>query len=365
MSSFTRPSRREEIAAFKKAGGRIAAVLPIHYPRALLRAHGFLPVEVWGPSQHDPSAAMAHLPAYTCSIVRHGLAFILEGGIEDCDLVVVPHCCDTLQGLGSLLRDLVRPRQTVLTPYLPRGERAHALAFLERELAEFSRALVKLSGTEPSDKELCRAIEYEERADGVLARLHLVRADITLEDPDFFTLLRCREYLTAERFVDVARPWLDPTVVERSKVRRKLRPLVLSGILPEPVGLLAAIDRAGARVVANDLACCGRRLYQPGSSKAPLTRLAESLLSGPPDPMLGSPIADRVDHLRRLVQQYEAAGVLFAAMKFCEPEQFDLPELRAGLQRAGVPSIVVEVDQSAALPQQVVTRIQAFVEMEP
>jgi len=55
--------------------------------------------------------------------------------------------------------------------------------------------------------------------------------------------------------------------------------------------------------------------------------------------------------------------VVFYDVKFCEPEQFDLPQLRAGLQSSGLPSISLEVDLSGGLSHQVVTRLEAFVEM--
>ena len=77
--------------------GRVAAVLPVHNPRALLRAHGFLPVEIWGPPGHALASGDVHLQAYTCSVVRHALAFISDGGLQGrADCVVVPHACDSL-----------------------------------------------------------------------------------------------------------------------------------------------------------------------------------------------------------------------------------------------------------------------------
>ncbi len=68
------PHRIETIRAHKARGGRVAAVLPIHYPRALLRAFDILPVEVWGPPPVDATRGSAHLQPYVCSIVRNALA---------------------------------------------------------------------------------------------------------------------------------------------------------------------------------------------------------------------------------------------------------------------------------------------------
>ena len=124
------PDRLGVIDAHHEQGGLVAAVLPIHYPRALWRAFGVLPVEVWGPPGADPSPAAAHLQSYLCPIVQHALGFYLAGGLDIVDLIVVPHACDSLQGLASVLLDFISPRQPVIPLYLPRGRRESDVDFL-------------------------------------------------------------------------------------------------------------------------------------------------------------------------------------------------------------------------------------------
>ncbi len=127
------PPRSEVIRRQRESGGRVAAVLPIHYPRALLRAFDILPVEVWGPPHVNASHASAHLQPYVCSIVRNALSFLQAGGLDGVDLVVVPHTCDSLQGLGSILIDFARPAQPVLPLYIPR-HKASTLTHIDSNL---------------------------------------------------------------------------------------------------------------------------------------------------------------------------------------------------------------------------------------
>src|SRR5512143_3353532 len=96
------PHRLAVAHAHKERGGLVAAVFPIHYPRALLRAFDILPVEVWGPPKLDSSLGAAHVQPYICSIVRNALSFVLSGGLDVTDFLIVPHACDSLQGLGSV-----------------------------------------------------------------------------------------------------------------------------------------------------------------------------------------------------------------------------------------------------------------------
>ncbi|MFH1809756.1 MAG: 2-hydroxyacyl-CoA dehydratase family protein [Pseudomonadota bacterium] len=353
------PSRSQVMRELTGQGQRLAAVYPIHYPRALLRAFGFSPVEVWGPPQVDPDKGNAHLQAYVCSVVRNGLSFVLDGKLDGTELIVVPHCCDSLQGLGSLLMDFVAPRQPVLPLYLPRGRRPLDLDFFENELAAMALRLREITGQQPDDRSLREAQEREEEADALLIRLHAERLHLSLDDALFYRLVRSREYLPAEQFSPIAR-----RALELRELREKPGlGVILSGILPEPPELLETLRQAGARVVGDDLACTGRRLYPAGRSERPLRRMAESLLGGPPDPMLGASIAERGEALQAMARRGQARGVIFHSIKFCEPELFDQPQLKTLLEAGGLATLSIEHDLNDSLPMQVATRIEAFVEM--
>ncbi len=375
------PRRSEAIAAFKQQGGSVAAVFPIHYPRALLRAFDILPVEVWGPPRVDTSYGAEHLQPNICSIVRNGLSFLLSGGLDVADILVVPHACDSLQGLGSILIDLITTRQTVVPIYLPRGRRESDVGFLAQEFRSVYHRLETITGRVPTDDQLLACIEREEQADALLSDLYRNRSSMTLADGGFYRLIRAREFLPAETFIELAREPLERAVprscpsaaeLDESAARSEARaegcerhptPIFLSGIVPEPMELLDAISEMGAMVVADDLACCGRRLYPSGASEEPLRRMAERLIHAPPDPTRGSPIGDRLTHFKRTVEESGAKGVVFYDVKFCDPELFDLPILSEGLNQAGIPSLAVEVDISDPLPHQVLTRMEAFLEM--
>jgi benzoyl-CoA reductase/2-hydroxyglutaryl-CoA dehydratase subunit BcrC/BadD/HgdB len=353
------PRRSEVARMYKQQGGMVGAVLPIHYPRALLRAFNILPMEVWGPPRVDIDHGAAHLQSYVCSVVRNALSFLKIGGLDVVDLIIVPHACDSLQGLGSVLVDFVKPVQHVIPLYPPRGKGEGAIAYFADEMRSMYRQLEGITHRSPSNDELLESIQREETADGLLINLHSKRKNLRLSDYEFYRLIRAREFVPAETFSQLAQAALDQV----SKPVRDGIPIVLSGIVPEPMELLKSISGFGGLVVADDLACCGRRLYPAGSSDDPFVRMAERILEAPPDWSRGSPISDRLDHLIRLSEMNEAKGVVFYNVKFCEPELFDHPDLRRGLQEAGIPTTLVEVDLNEPLSNQILTRIEAFFEM--
>jgi benzoyl-CoA reductase/2-hydroxyglutaryl-CoA dehydratase subunit BcrC/BadD/HgdB len=353
------PSRAQAIADHREAGGRIAAVLPVHAPRALFRAFGLLPVEVWGPPGKDTSVGAARLQAYTCSVVRSGLAFMQSGGLDVTDVVLVPHACDSLQGLGSVLLDFVQPDKLVAPLYFPRDAGPAGVEFLTAEIRVLRRKLKEHTGATVTDEELHAAITREEQADAVLAELHAARLHLPGSDADFYRVVRAREFLPAERFTELGREALKARIPEQRSGTR----ILLSGMVAEPYSLLDAINHAGAIVSADDLAATGRRLYPPSDAKDPAERLARSLLGGPPGATRGSSVQDRADHLVRLATDSGAVGVLFWVVKFCEPDLFYLPQLREVLDGRGLKSAVVEFDISDPLPGGAITRLEAFLEV--
>lgn len=357
------PHRSDVITACKEHGGSVAAVLPIHYPRALLRVFDILPVEVWGPPSVQSGEGDEHLQSYVCSIVRNSLSFLLNGGLKETDFLVIPHTCDSMQGLASLLIDFIKPDQVVIPIYLPRGFRSSDTRFLAAEFELIFNKLAAITSRSPRHDELLACIKREEEADRTLADLHNHHRYLMNNDAGFYRLIRSREYLPAETFIELVRK-----VIATSQERNSspddngFTPVLISGIVPEPMQVFEVLNELGATVAADDLANCGRRLYPAGQSGDPFLRMAEILNSSPPDPTRGSSIEDRLDHLLRLSETSGAEAVIFFTVKFCEPELFDLPNLREGLKKKGIPSITIETDLEETLPLRTRTNLEAFME---
>lgn len=353
LAALRPPTREQTLQRARKQGLKVLATLPYHYPRALVRAHGFHPMEVWAPTAARPDAGALHFQAYACSIVTRGAAFLLEGGFATVDAALVPHGCDALQGLGSVLRDFVNERPPVLTLYAPRTRRPVDLDYLVAEYHRLGESLVLAGGRQPSDEQWLEALEVEQAADAALRGLYDRRSDLALTDREFYTVVRTREYLLAEDFTALVAD------LPAGPAQRPGVPIVLSGIAVDPPGLLDVVNEAGAHVVADDLSTGTRRLLPTLDDDDPQRRLARSYLAGPVDPTRADPVAARVERLNDLVGQTGARGVLTVAPTFCEPEQFYLPALRKGVD---VPLLYLERESGAPTDGQLVGRIEAFVE---
>jgi benzoyl-CoA reductase/2-hydroxyglutaryl-CoA dehydratase subunit BcrC/BadD/HgdB len=330
--------------------------MPIHYPRAMLRAYRLHPMEVWGPPHVERHEGSRHFQSYTCDIVVKAMSHIRSGGLDASKAILVPHTCDALQGMGSVLGDFLRPDQRVLTLYLPRGRRMSDREFLRRELERLAGTLFEVSGHQPSQSDWAEAFAAEDAADAALADLYKRRSRLAVSDRDFYTVIRSREFLTAEQFCEQA------SALPGGDTPQRGVGLMLSGIVADPLELFDRIDDMGAHVAGDDLACGFRRVYSHSNEEDSIERSASRLQASPPDPTVGTPIQHRVDALHTRMRALGARGLLIYDPKFCEPELFDVPLLRKHLNEAGFPVLHVEFEMGETLPHQTISRIEAFVE---
>ena len=337
-----------------------ALVFPIHNPRALFRHFDLLPKELWGPPNVKSTSSAAHVQNYVCSIVHHTYSYIHSENMENIACFLVPHTCDSLQGLASQMMDFETGLPPVFSLYLPRGQRASDHEFLAAELRKLAEKMAKRLNKMIDEEKLMQCVLREEKADDLLAMLYESKPSLALTDREFYATVRSRGELTAEDFIVKIE-----TILSESQPtdQKNSIPIILSGIVPEPPELFDFINSLNAHVAGDDLACGSRRLYQPGQSADPFQRMAESLLSGPPDSTRGHSIRERADHLQNLCRKQAAQGVIFYGMKFCEPELFDIPILTGILKASGIQVLELSTDISDQLSHQNQTRIEAFIEM--
>jgi len=351
------PSRKEIIKQKKAEGKLIAAVYPVHYPRELLKAFGIHPIEVWGPANFDITKSRVHLQSYVCSIMHSALSLTLSHHFDDVDLIIVPHCCDTLQGIGSILKDFINLQKPVFTFYIPRGRRKSDVEFLASEIKRLFALLVKITHLKPNMDDLIKSIENEEKIERLILKAYKKHIQLNSNASLFYKIIRGREFLPDDIFIENLKNFLS-----ESNKKSDLKRVVLSGLVPEPAGIFDLINSVGGNVVDDDFACLKRRLYLEGKSTDPFVRMAQRIINGPPDSLKGNTFEERFEFLKNMAKNSNSDGVIFYHIKFCEPERFYYPILRDKLKSEGIKTLSVEVDINENLSEQIKTRIAAFIE---
>ncbi|MFH2007560.1 MAG: 2-hydroxyacyl-CoA dehydratase family protein [bacterium] len=348
----------------KKHGRKVLAVLPIQYPKELLTAMDVLAVELWGPPGAPRGPAVGRLQSYVCAVARNALAFVAAGGAEVVDGFLYPHACDSLQGLATQIPDFGGSDKPAFHYLNPKGEaRPSARRFVVAELRSLAEKLETVTGKGLDEERLRWAIGLHREIDGARRELLENRARVSMNDPSLYELLRRGEWLWPEEHLAELREAVGKKV--KDKVVQKGVPLLVSGIVPEPMEILNELSGMGAYVAADDYAAVGRRVVRkPLVEHAdPFETLGWLMFAAPPCPTRTSSLPLRLDYLERLQRASGAQGVVIHTVKFCEPELFDVAGIKQHFTARGVPVLFLESELEAELAGQTITRLEAFVEM--
>lgn len=356
-------NRKEYLELQKKKHGRkVVGVFPALFPREILLAAGCVPAEIWDPPM-EIGQANAHLQTYVCSVVKLGLELVLSPKAEMVEAYLFPHTCDSIQNLASVVFDYCRIDTPCLFFYHPKAPYSTgARQYYAEQLQALADGLAKLFGPrQPGALKI--AVDVCQEMYGRLADLYARRARgaLALNNKEFYALLRQGEYLLPDDFT----PLLDEALAKPAPSNQPSGPsVILSGVLPNPPGILSQLDELGVPVVHDDLLMGSRRIPAKLPSEGdPLDRMVESYFSLPPCSTRTNSIAERRDYLLGLIEKSGAKGMIFYMVKFCEPEYFDLPQIVAELKERGVPSLVLDVEPNSAYGGQTATRVEAFIEM--
>ncbi len=356
--------RKSYIAEQKTKHGRtILAVLPILYPKEILTAMNVLAVEVWGPPGPPRGDDAGRIQTYVCPLVRNAIAFLAAEGIEAVDGVLFPHTCDSIQGLATQLPDLATWPSKPLHFIHPKGEeRKSTRKYLKLEMRSLATDLESVTGEALDLDKLVWAIQLHREIDAMRAELTAKRRYCRLNDRELYTLLRRGEFLWPEDHLNE----LKQAVAELSAEPVQTGvPVMISGIVPEPMSLFDNLNEAGAYVAADDYAAIGRRVVRHSLDTIgdPFEALADLYFKTPPCSTRSGSMAKRRDFLDALYRECGAKGLVLHNIKFCEPELFDIPHIRKHFSDRNIPVLYMESEMETELAGQAVTRLEAFVEM--
>lgn len=356
------PDRSEYLNNLAQSGQKIMGVLPALYPREMLWAFDIHPAEIWDPPG-DIIHANAHLQPTICPIVKKSLEFILK----EPDVInagyLFPHTCDSLQNLGTQVKDLIHIPAPVYSFYNPKGSfNATTTSYYQEILKNFQSILEADLGPLEQGR-LMTACKLGHTIDSQLIAIQKARmtGHLALNNVEYFKLMRAQEYLLPEDFLKL----LESVEIVNDKVESYKARLVVSGILPPGEAFLSFLDELGVGIVADDLLSGARRIpkFPMDLPTSEMDYLSDRFFILPPCSTRGGDLDERVHHLLKIIRDSQADGVLFNIVKFCEPELFDHRLLVKTLREKGTPLLSLETELNQHISGQEKTRIEAFTEM--
>ncbi len=334
-------------------------------PEELILAAGLHPFRLMA-AKININRADGHLQSYCCSLVRGVLETALGGGFGFLKGVIFPHTCDSIQRLSDIwrLQGITPLHADLVLPVKLNNESARI--YFQEVLTRLKVEIESWRGIAINDDDLRQAIALMNRIRQTLKDIFELNAAAPgiISAQDSYALTRSS--LLMDRFdlaekLALVKSELDSRLAEYQSGGGK-RLIIAGGFcdLPDIYGIIA---NAGADLVGDDLCVAGRSWSEPvAADRNPLLAITERYLKRPGCPAKHQSVTSRGEHLLQLVREKKADGVIFTWLKFCDPHAFDYPYLKDFLDRAGIPSLALELEDQLPGDGQMKTRIEAFLE---
>ena len=329
-----------------------------------MHAAGMLPIRILGVKE-NVSVADAHAQPFICSLVRTSLDAAMRNMFDFLDGVVFPHSCDSIQNLADVWRHHF-PEQFSDVVVLPVWVDAPAAEkYLTEELQRFKSKLEDHLGEKISDDALSASIDIYNENRAALVELYSLRREnpAAISASDVLNVLLSSFRMRKEEHTELLKTLIDNLKAAPKSNGRGVR-VVLYGNACDHPAITDLFGESGAVVVDDDL-CTGSRyfLHATPPEGAPLERIARRYLDRVPCPSKHSESFDRRDYLVDMVRKGDAEGVVMLILKFCDPHDFDYPDIAKRLTEENIPHLKIETEMQPASIEQVKTRLEAFVEM--
>jgi benzoyl-CoA reductase subunit C len=349
-------------------GGRAVAAYPVWAPAELIHAAGMLPLSLLGGGTSvELTHADARFQSFVCSIAKSTLELGFQGLVKGVDGFVFSNICDVARNLGSIYQRNF-PEAFVEYLHLPQNSTSPAVAaYAAAELRRLADGFAERLGFAATPTALAKSIETY---NGLRARLRALYA-LRIAQPqqlstiELYTVLRAATLVPPEESIG----WLDDLLAglprREGRPRDRLR-VVLEGVFCEqpPLGLLEVLEEAGCYVVEDDLLLGWRWFIADVAPDGdPFERLGAAYVNqAVPSSTRHESRQHRADGLIEKVRRARADAVVFMPAKFCEPALFDYVLMKQGLERAGIPHLLVEFEEKMWTFERTRNEIETFVE---
>ena len=366
--------RIKELIDEKAAGRKIIGSFCVFVPEEIVRAADATLVGLCTGADFATEEEERFLPRNTCSLIKSAFGFKLGRVcpyIEASDMIVGENTCDGKKKSYETLKDLVS-RMYIMD--IPQMKSAEGRALLKAEYFRFKEAVEKLADITIDADRLRKGIEIVNNKRKALHRLSSLRKanPVPVSGLDALLVNQVQFYDEPVRFTDSVNKICDELEARTGKgenVFPKSTPRILLSGCPMAVPnwkLPWIIETAGAVIVGEE-SCVGERGVRnlTDSSGSTVDELMEAILDRyfKVDCAIFTPNPERLDHIVKMCDAYQADGVIHYSLQFCQPYLMESIPVEKALEARNIPTLRIETDYSLEDLGQLKTRVEAFVEL--
>lgn len=355
----------EAVAEFKsKTGNSAIGCFPIYTPEEIVYAAGMLPVGIWG-GNINLNLSKEYFPAFCCSIMQSCMELGLNGSYKDLSAVIIPGMCDTLICVGQNWKRAIND-----IPYIslvhPQNRKIKAgVEYLVSEYENIKNKIEQIRGKVITERELADSIDvYNEHRKTMREFVSLAaNRPNTIDNYSRNIVIKSGYFMRKDEHTEKIKE-INNILKSLPEEKYEGKRVLVTGIILDSKEILDIFEENKLRIVADDLAHESRQFRTDvPEGKEALERLAMQWsdiegcsLAYDPKKIRGSMISNEV-------KEKGIDGVVFAMMKFCDPEEYDYPIVKKDIEKENIPTTYIEVDQQSKSFEQIRTRIQTFAEM--
>jgi len=343
---------------------KIIGYLCSYAPEELIYAAGFHPMRLFS-SKSEIMMAEQHLQAYCCSLVRGVLEDSLSGRLSFLDGTVFPHTCDSIQRLSDIWRmngkyeffaDVVLPAKL---------NTQSARTYMTDVLNKFKQALEIAAERKITNTDLWESIKKFNSIRKNLSKIYALQSQKPgiIKGADLFAIVKGSMVMDPDEVAQL----LPVIVANLEKIdipKKNVKRIVVSGSICDSPDIYTALEAAGGIIVGDDL-CTGQRWFEGEipDDENPINAITARLLDRMICPAKHASPTARGENLVSLAKKNNAHGVIFMLVKFCDPHAFDYPYLKEAIEKEGIKTLLIEMDDQQQNSGQLATRFETFIQM--
>ena len=347
-----------------ETGNKAIGCFPVYTPEEIVHAAGMLPVGMWG-GQTEVDLAKQYFPAFACSIMQSCMEFGLRGSYSHLSAVIIPGMCDTLICMGQNWKSAIKDIP-MITFVHPQNRKIQAgVDYLVEEYRHVKKKIEEIKGSEIAEAELKASIDiYNAHRAAMREFTELTATHLdTVDSKKRSSVIKSAYFMRKEDHTKLLTE-LNDMLRALPEEKYSGKTVLVTGISMDSKEILDIFEENNIRIAFDNLAQETRQFrtdVPEGDSS--LERLAMQWRDIEGCSLAYDPKKKRGQIITEDVKKRNIDGVVYAMMKFCDPEEYDYPIIKKDIDDAGIPNLYIEIDQQTTNNEQVRTRIQTFAEI--
>lgn len=356
---------KEMLDGYLKDGKKVVGMFPVYTPGEIVHAAGMVPMGLWG-GKTEINQAKQYFPAFACSIMQAIDEYGLKGTYKGLSAVVVPCMCDTLITMSQNWKSGIKDIEMI--PFVhPQNRKIEAgVKFLMAEYEHVKAKIEAIAGKEITEEELQASIAvYNENRLALQEFVELVSTHLNTVTPKMRSaVIKSGHFMLKEEHTALVKE-LNELLKAMPEEKFDGKKVYVTGIIYDDPEILDLMEENKLAIAYDNVAQETRQFATlvPEKGDTAMERLARQWQEIEGCTLAYDPYKKRGQMIIDQVKAHDIDGIIYALMKFCDPEEYDYPIIKKEFEDAGIPHLYLEVEQEQTNKGQIETKLQTFADL--